>query len=428
MTITLGDTATGLTSNNVSTGSGADDITGGSGADTISSGDGADTIIAGSGNDSIDAGDGTDDIDMGAGNDILTYSTGHGGDADTIDGGAGTDTIVSAAAMDLSSVVWIGGNLTDSGIERITIKEGTDLTILGTALSGTAVAINEAAIGTTELTVTVGGSDTVDLSNLTFAAYTNGNAFDTGADVIDINVANGGDVTGTSLADTIDITTAGTADGGGGADTITGGSGGDSIVGGAGDDSILGGQGADTITGGAGNDHIDLDVTDNVIDTVIIAFGGEGQDTIVDFEIGTDIIDFSGTSDVDSVTNDTNDLVVIANGAAGDGDDTITANAGLVIVDNTNQSAAALDTASIAAYLADFDLAGTAEVDNLAYENTDSVIYGVVSDGTDAVLFKADATGNNDTVIDAAEITIIGTFDGMTDTSALDATAFADFT
>lgn len=78
--------------------------------------------------------------------------------------------------------------------------------------------------------------------------------------------------------------------GDGGNDTINGGSGGDLLYGGAGKDAIVGGSGADSIWGGGGND------------TFVFASGNltTTPDTITDFSLGTDKIQFAGVDDVGS--------------------------------------------------------------------------------------------------------------------------------
>ena len=86
----------------------------------------------------------------------------------------------------------------------------------------------------------------------------------------------------------------------GGDDTISGGAGDDRIGGKAGDDQLFGDEGDDAIWGDDGDDLIrgglgnDILVGDNFsggsgADTFVLA-AGEGTDTIIDFEIGTDII------------------------------------------------------------------------------------------------------------------------------------------
>ena len=82
--------------------------------------------------------------------------------------------------------------------------------------------------------------------------------------------------------------------GGAGSDRIGGKSGDDRLFGDAGDDQIWGDDGDDLIYGGLGNDTL---IGDNFsggqgIDTFVLAVG-EGTDTIVDFEVGTDLIGLS---------------------------------------------------------------------------------------------------------------------------------------
>ena len=77
----------------------------------------------------------------------------------------------------------------------------------------------------------------------------------------------------------------------GGNDRIGGKGGNDTLFGGVGDDAIWGDDGDDVLRGGLGNDTLTGD--DNSggsgSDTFVLA-GGEGTDTITDFEVGTDFI------------------------------------------------------------------------------------------------------------------------------------------
>jgi Ca2+-binding RTX toxin-like protein len=79
-----------------------------------------------------------------------------------------------------------------------------------------------------------------------------------------------------------------TIDGGAGNDVLVGGAGNDTIIGGAGDDTITGGAGKDTLTGGAGADIFRFD------DAAPTESNGVNQDTITDFEVGTDKIAVDG--------------------------------------------------------------------------------------------------------------------------------------
>ncbi|OED47797.1 hypothetical protein AB838_14320 [Rhodobacteraceae bacterium (ex Bugula neritina AB1)] len=101
----------------------------------------------------------------------------------------------------------------------------------------------------------VGGSATVEISNVTSFYLTNGN---------DSIFAN---------EDSNNIF------GFGGDDAISAGAGNDFVNGGAGNDSFIGGAGNDVLTGGSGND-------------TFIFGSGDGQDTVQDFTSGEDLISF----------------------------------------------------------------------------------------------------------------------------------------
>ncbi|MEN7527081.1 Ig-like domain-containing protein [Cupriavidus sp. DL-D2] len=73
-----------------------------------------------------------------------------------------------------------------------------------------------------------------------------------------------------------------TLNGLGGNDLLRGGTGNDALNGGAGNDLLIGGAGNDTLTGGTGGDVFLWEVFDNTNGT-----GGNGTDTITDFNVGT---------------------------------------------------------------------------------------------------------------------------------------------
>lgn len=70
--------------------------------------------------------------------------------------------------------------------------------------------------------------------------------------------------------------------GDGASNTLTGLAGNDTLNGGAGNDTMDGGTGADLLRGGADADTFEFNT-------------GDGPDTIIDFEVGTDTIDLSAT-------------------------------------------------------------------------------------------------------------------------------------
>ncbi len=63
---------------------------------------------------------------------------------------------------------------------------------------------------------------------------------------------------------------------------------------GGGDDTLTGGAGNDALYGGVGNDTLRMGNADGVQDRAIYDAGGFGNDTITQFENGTDVMDMRG--------------------------------------------------------------------------------------------------------------------------------------
>ena len=96
-----------------------------------------------------------------------------------------------------------------------------------------------------------------------------------------------------------------------GADTLSGGLGDDLLRGGFGADSLKGGSGRDTLDGGKGNDFLNGGPGSNTF----IFEDGNGNDTIVGFDDGADLIDLTGHTGVTSfadltITQLGNDLLL----------------------------------------------------------------------------------------------------------------------
>ena len=257
-------------------------LTGNVGNDLLFGGIGNDTLTGGSGNDLLVGGLGIDVLSGGAGNDFYIYTA--AAEVENIIEAAndGIDTISTTVTANMTTLTVNGsadleGAGTDQGIEQILIAGGTTATFAGVQLTGNAIAINQSAAGTTNIVINVTSGATDTFTDLTFAAFAGGDAFDDGVDTITINGAAAGNenITGTNFAD-----------------VITGNSGNDTLNGGAGNDRINGGTGIDTLTGGLGSDSF------------VFAAGDSGQttgniDVITSYNIG-----IAGTGDeFDYATN-----------------------------------------------------------------------------------------------------------------------------
>jgi hypothetical protein len=417
----------------------SDTIDGGAGTDTITvtptanvSGDLAITNV-----ETIRIGDVANsvivDLDNVAGVTTIRQSMGTASNVTTI-----RDVAVTATTVDFIGTGVVSGNLaadaivmdydstTDVALTTVNLNNGGvatsgDITVqTGSAFNGAdAVTITAADWGTgtgdavTLGTVTMSKANTVTINSntdvsLTIAGIGGAAATDRLTTV---------DMSGSDAGITLTITSDDDSD-------VTLGDGADTFTGGAGDETISGGTGADIIDAQAGNDTITLG---GGIDTVRVNFGGEGTDTISDYAAGAggDVFDFLGTSDVaNSVTNKTSfSIQANANNTA-----TQLVN-GLTIIDNNdgaNVSAASLSTTDVATYLADTDGAGVG-TDAIVSDNggiTDDV-YVIVSDGVDSALFFAE----NDTnaAIASGELTLIATFQGISDAGTFVAANFNDF-
>lgn len=210
------------------------------GTNVIKTGNGNDSITTIAGDAAIDAGAGNDTITGGIGADSLTGGTGddrfvYDGTPDILPGeniiegtNGGTDRLIGTAAMDFSALKVNGaldleGAGVAEGIEEIILASGTS-TFVGAQLSGNDIAINERSDGITTLLINLAQDASVDFSALTFAQVSGGNAFDDGADIIDIVAKSGvsnDNITGTRFVDKITA--------GGGSDTVKAGAGADTI-------------------------------------------------------------------------------------------------------------------------------------------------------------------------------------------------------
>ncbi|WP_369927789.1 calcium-binding protein [Leisingera sp. XS_AS12] len=209
-------------------------ITGGDDGGLVSGTDGDDRIIGGIGHDAAMGGAGNDQIDTGDGYDLV-----RGGDGDdSIAGGHGFDHLFGDKGADLL----LGG----AGIDRLSGGTGHDTLHGG------------------------GGHD--------WLAGGSGNDSMSGGAGWDQLFGGSGD----------DI-----LDGGAYNDFLVGGTGNDHLLGGAGRDMLQGSDGDDTLNGGAGDDRM---FGGAGADTFMFQ-EGSGTDTVHDFDIREDLLQFSGSPD-----------------------------------------------------------------------------------------------------------------------------------
>jgi Ca2+-binding RTX toxin-like protein len=379
-------------------GTGGATLTGGAGNDSLTGGTTDDSIVGGAGNDTLSGLAGSDSISGGAG-------------VDSIYGGGGSDQITGGAGNDLFFLV--------SG-------EGTDFITDFTA--GDRVVLTGAAVGGTTLnlsSVTAPTSGTYTIaSNFVFRLQSGGVDFMTAnlSDKVQLGssasaytttaVANT-IITAGDFGDFITLTTnAGTVNGGGGNDSITGAANADSLSGGAGDDTIAAGAGADTITGGAGNDTIDVSAAAD-IDTIVFSAGtadtlaavstANGIDTIANFAVANDILNFAAIANVTAgTTSQKSALVTALNGALTAGDNVIHLDdaAPFLVADAT--ALAALTTAFTVVTSGNVLVAYSATVGGAARIALATLTNGDISSAVDLAVLTGVASDN----VSAAMITM----------------------
>ena len=249
--------------------------------------DGNDTVNGNGGNDVIYGGQGNDLMNGGAGNDVLYAGAG----IDNLTGGIGADIFVIARDNFADAITDF-----ELGTDKIALTNGLRFGQLAITDDGTDTQIRIAASGLTIAVV----SNTVGLDETDFIDATGGslagNAFIAGDETDNILAGGSGNdaIRGREGNDIL----AGNA----GSDIVLGHGGNDELDGGAGNDYIRGGRGFDNLTGGSESDLFVLELS-------------SGTDTILDFEVGIDLITVIGVSVNQLSTVQTNDdLNVFASG------------------------------------------------------------------------------------------------------------------
>jgi len=364
---TLTVTGSGTAALNISGADGiGNDLTGGDAGDTLTGGTGDDELIGGDGGDVLTGNDGDDIITGGAGADVMT-------------GGDGNDTYVFASAAHVvagESIVEAASGGTDivdvnatvdftnmaassfDEIDTLDIANSITATFTGEQLTGETIEIETATAGTaTAIIVNVAFGGTVDLSSITATAN-----WDVTEDTITINGLGGDEtITGTAEDDTINL-----------------------------------GAGADTLK---------------------VAFGGAGSDTITGFTVGAsaDVFDFTGTID-------TTDGAAAYEAIGADGltvaEEVIATGTGIAV------SGTALATADAAGIEDHFD--GSAE--DLGFAVAGDTVYFLGDNGGNSYLFKITDTNGDQEFTSAADAAVlIATFSGIADCTTIVAANFADF-
>ena len=349
-TSVVGDLFTGTTAANLFTGTAGDDrALGLAGNDNLIGGLGSDTLDGGIGNDTLNGGAGNDSLIGGAGNDTyLVEST--------------LDAVVEAPASGIDTV--------SSSVNYVLSANLENLTLTGTALSGTGNAEANAITGTAGNNTLDGGAGTDTLNG---GAGNDTYLVDSTLDVL-VEVAAGGTDTVISSAtytlggELENLTLVGAGLNGTGnavANGITGNAannllsglgGNDTLVGLEGDDTLDGGAGVDSLVGGLGNDLYVLDAATDVV----VELAGGGIDTV------------SSTSNT-VLAAELENLILQAPALTGTGNalaNTITGNAG----NNTLDGGAGDDT-----------LVGLAGNDSYVVDSALDVIVEAAAAGTDTV-------------------------------------------
>jgi Ca2+-binding RTX toxin-like protein len=423
------------------------DLTGGEFNDTLTGTSLVDRMRGFGGNDTLNGAAGADVLEGGAGNDTLNGGAG----ADSMAGGAGDDSyVVDDAADAIAEHADDGVDLVQAGINFVLADNLENLTLTGSAASGTGNGLDNVITGNGVNNVLsgLGGNDT-----LVGAGANDMLDGGTGADSM-----NGGDGNDTYLVDhagdtvtdslgTADLvlssisftlpngveqlTLTGTADingtgsvltnvltGNSGNNVLSGGGGfrEDSFFGMAGNDTLLagdfadfldGGAGADFMQGGAGNDTY---VVDDAGDVVVDTSGFDMVQTSVDYALAANLENLTliGTAAITGTANELNNQLTGNNAAGvlagGVGNDTyVIVHSGTLIVENSDEGTDHAQTSvsyAIADNVEQLTLTGSGNIDG-AGNALDNLITG--NSGVNA-LYGRDG---NDTLNGGAEADVM---------------------
>ncbi|MEO1292605.1 MAG: M10 family metallopeptidase C-terminal domain-containing protein [Pseudomonadota bacterium] len=271
--------------------SGFENVIGSARADRLTGSDGDNQLIGGGGGDTLSGGGGADRIRAGGGDDTVSGGAG----VDVLNGGNGVDTLDFSQDSEGRVVLnFLRGWSRDTSGERDSVTNF------------------ENAIGTSAGDFFLGGE-----GDNTFAGGG-------GADVLQgfwgddtLNGEHGADTLRGGMGEDTLLGGRGADDlyGGAHADTVSGGEGADTVRGQHGNDALFGDNGHDRLEGGGNHDRLD---GGNGDDTLLGGAGRDifvfsrGDDTVLDFVDGRDVIEIEGAGGLDdlSLTQDGADVVI----------------------------------------------------------------------------------------------------------------------
>jgi Ca2+-binding RTX toxin-like protein len=349
--------------------------TGSTAANTITVATTTDQVIYGLGGNDILTGNIGDDVLYGqAGNDTLDGGAGR----NTLDGGTGNDTYIVQDADDIvveNAVV--GTDTVQSAIDYTLGANVENLTLAGTAISGTGNALNNIITGNAGNNILDGGSGGTDaliggtgddtyIVNSTTVTVTEGAGAGTDTVLSSVTI-------NTLAANVENLTLTGTANINGTGNNLN-----NVLIGNSGNNALNGGIGADAMSGGVGNDTYTVD---NIGDTVTenLDEGVDAVNSSVTFALGANVenLTLTGNAAINGTGNDLNNILNGNGGAnilnGGLGADNMSGGAGndTYFVDNGNDTV--IDTTGIDTVNAaiNYTLGGT--IENLTLIGTDAI-------------------------------------------------------